>query len=250
MKEMAVVILAAGQGTRMKSDKAKVLHELCGRPLICHVIDCARPLGAERIVVIVGHQADEVKKAVAENMPGVRISYALQTVRLGTGHAVMAAKDALEGFSGDVLILSGDVPLLRTETLEKFIGDHGTEHADLSVLTFNPQDPQNYGRIIRGPSGELLANVEKRDASPEQLAIREVNSGIYIVDKDLLFRLLSQVKNENDQKEYYLTDIIALAVAQGRKCRAQSLDDPAEAQGINTIEELVRTEEIMKRRTQ
>jgi len=238
VKNLAALILAAGQGTRMKSPKAKVLHELGGRPMICHVLEKVLPLSPERIVVVVGHQAQAVRKAAALHFPNVDIDFVIQGERLGTGHAVLAAQDAHSGFEGDVLIISGDVPLMRAETLRTLAEKHREEKSALTVLSFIAEDPTGYGRILRGPAEELAGTVEERDATAAQRAIREVNSGFYVVEKELLFRLLSRVGRANDQGEYYLTDIIALAVEDGRRCGVVTLSDPAEAKGINTKADL------------
>ena len=238
MKNLAALILAAGQGTRMKSRKAKVLHELGGRPMICHVLEKVLLLSPERIVVVVGHQAEAVREAVARHFPNVDIGFVIQGERLGTGHAVLAAQGELSDFTGDVLIIPGDVPLMRSETLRALAEKHRDEKSELTVLSFIAQDPTCYGRILRGPGGELAGNVEERDATAAQRAIREVNSGFYVVEKGLLFRLLSKVGRANDQGEYYLTDIIALAVEDGRRCGVVILSDPAEAKGINTKADL------------
>jgi UDP-N-acetylglucosamine diphosphorylase/glucosamine-1-phosphate N-acetyltransferase len=226
----------------MKSDKAKVLHEVLGRPMILHVVEKALAIGPERVVVIVGHQASDVKRVVKTHFRSKRVRFALQKVRLGTGHAVLAAKRALAGFDGDVLILSGDVPMFRAETMRRAVDHHGRAGADLTVLTFRAADPAGYGRIRRGRGGRLLGNVEHRDASPEDLKIDEVNSGIYVVNKAVLFRLLSRIGRNNNQGEYYLTDIIALAAAEGLICRAERLANAEEACGINTLDDLARAE--------
>lgn len=231
----AVVILAAGKGTRMKSDKAKVLHELAGRPMLDYVLDLAGSLDASPVVVVVGHQAEQVKQAMS-GRPG--LSFALQEPQLGTGHAVMAAMAGLEGFSGPVLVLYGDVPGLRPATVRDLLATHVQAGNALTVLAMDLADPAHYGRLVTDGRGRLQAIVEYRDADEAQRGIRLVNSGIYVIDSEPLRRGLGELKADNDQKEYYLTDLVGLFFAWGLPMGWVVCPDPAEVAGINSQAEL------------
>lgn len=246
MKNLAIVLLAAGQGRRMKSNRAKVLHTLCGWPMVCHVIARALPLSPERLVIVVGRQGASVREAIASCLPQGRVTFVEQKERLGTGHAVLAAQRALSGFSGDVLILSGDVPLLSTNTMKDFLRRHRQRRCDLSLMSFQPEDPAGYGRILKDDQGQLQGIVEEGEALPAQLALGEVNAGIYLVKAKQLFPLLGKVRNDNKQGEYYLTDIVGLAAAAGRRCRTHPVQNPMEIMGINTRAELARADEILR----
>ncbi|MCZ7583278.1 MAG: NTP transferase domain-containing protein [Deltaproteobacteria bacterium] len=245
---LAVCVLAAGMGTRMKSDKAKVLHELAGRPLVAHVLAEAFRLSPERVVVIVGRQAPLVRKILETRFPGKPIAYALQKQRLGTGHAVRKAEAKLRDFDGDVLILSGDVPLLRAKTMRSFVAAHRKAGAALSLLSFAPAKPRGYGRILRHRDGTLAGIVEERDATPAQKRLREVNSGVYCVEARTLFRLLRKVGRKNNQGEYYLTDIVELAQAEALPCLAGGDVAEGELLGINTPEDLARAQALWEER--
>jgi len=244
LSELAVVILAAGKGTRMKSDLVKVLHPVAGSPMISYSLDVARRLKPARLVVVVGFQADLVQeKCGAED-----VSFALQKEQLGTGHAVLAARAAFQGFRGEVLILSGDVPLLTEKTVKDFLESHRDKKAVLSVMTVEPEDPRGYGRVFRNADGSLLRITEDRDLKPGEEKIREINTGIYCVDADFLFAALSQVTPQNAQKEYYLTDIVARASAEKKKVFPFLAGDPLEVMGINTRVELARANQGMRRK--
>ncbi|MCB9475804.1 MAG: bifunctional N-acetylglucosamine-1-phosphate uridyltransferase/glucosamine-1-phosphate acetyltransferase [Deltaproteobacteria bacterium] len=247
-KSLAVIVLAAGQGTRMKSDKAKVLHEVGGRPMIAHVLDQVAPLRPAKAVCVIGHQADAVREAVEADPPKYEVDFAVQKQRLGTGHAVAQTKAALRGFDGPVLILSGDVPLLRPETIKRALAEHNKGKYTLTALSFFAGDPTGYGRILRDASGDFCGIVEHRDATPEQRDIDEVNGGIYLVDAKTLFRLLGKVQNDNDQGEYYLTDIVGLAQGEGLRLSAVPLEDEAEAMGVNSRVELAQAEAVLRER--
>jgi UDP-N-acetylglucosamine diphosphorylase/glucosamine-1-phosphate N-acetyltransferase len=231
----AVVILAAGKGTRMKSDQAKVLHELAGRPMLEYVLDLAASLQASPVVVVVGHQAGQVKQAVGAR-PG--LDFALQEPQLGTGHAVMAAMPALDGFDGPVVVLYGDVPGLRTETVRDLLESHAGEGNALTVLAMDLDDPAHYGRLVTDAGGRLEAIVEYRDADEAQRAITLVNSGIYVMASEPLRRGLSELKTDNEQGEYYLTDLVGLFFDWGLPMGWRVCPDPAEVAGINSQEEL------------
>ena len=242
---IAAVVLAAGKGTRMRSDKAKVLHPLGGKPLLVHVLDALEPLQAAQTVVVVGHQAAAVQAAVADR----GAEFALQEQQNGTGHAVQIARDhCLEGFSGDVLITYGDTPLLTAATLQRFLELHRREEAALTMLTMELDDAMGYGRIVRDRAGAVERIVEARDCTPEQLAIGEANGGIYCVASDLLFPALDALEANNAQGELYVTDIVAFAVEQGRKV-ATEIVPAAEVEGINSRGDLARLEALLRDRT-
>lgn len=244
-KPIAAVVLAAGKGTRMRSEKAKVLHALGGKALLVHVLEALEPLGAARTVVVVGHQADAVRAAVADS----GTEFALQEQQNGTGHAVQIARDAcLSDFQGDVLITYGDTPLLTPETLRGFLAMHRREQAALTMLTMELDDAMGYGRILRDDTGAVQRIVEARDCTPEQLAIGEANGGIYCVSSDLLFPALEALETNNAQGELYVTDIVAFAVEQGRKVATQTVP-AAEVEGINSRADLARLEAVLRDRT-
>ncbi|MBM4266041.1 MAG: UDP-N-acetylglucosamine diphosphorylase/glucosamine-1-phosphate N-acetyltransferase [Deltaproteobacteria bacterium] len=240
---LAIVILAAGQGTRMKSRHAKVLHRLGGRPLVCHVLESCRGLAAKRTVVVVGHQADAVEAACK----GYGAEFALQREQRGTGHAAMAARDAaLAGFRGDVVILYGDVPLLTEPTLRRLLGRHRDTGSTVSLLTTVVDEPFGYGRIVRDGAGRLERIVEQRDASEAERAITEVNPGIYCVKSEFLFPTLDRLRPTNDQGELYLTDVVGLAVCEGLPVATEPVD-PHEVAGINSRADLAALEETLRR---
>ena len=245
MKNIAAVILAAGKGTRMKSGIVKVLHSAAGRPMIAWPVDAARMVGAAPIVLVVGHQAN----AVSNTFRGAGdILCAMQEEQLGTGHAVACTKDALCGFRGTVLILCGDTPLLRGETLQELVDFHREQDAVLTVLTARMDNPHGYGRVVRDESGRVLAIVEQKDATPEQQAIAEINSGIYCMESDFLFANVSSLSSNNAQNEFYLTDLLSIAVSKGLTCLARCIDDADEIMGVNDRGQLAEASRILRRR--
>lgn len=243
MADRAAIILAAGQGKRMKSRLAKVLHPLAGKPILSYVVDLAAHVHCATTLVIVGHQAEAVSKVVLEK--GARPI--LQEKQLGTGDAVRRARKALTHFHGPILILSGDTPLLREETIEKLFKAHRENAAIVSLLTVRLDNPFGYGRIIRNEDGALSKIVEERDASPSERKINEINTGAYLCDADFLFKALDQVQPDNEQKEYYLTDIIGIAVSAGKK-RIGIEAEPDEVIGINSRADLAEAEAVMRNR--
>ena len=241
-------MLAAGLGTRMRSERAKVLHELGGRPLVQHPLRAVAPLAPARVALVVGHQADAVARAAeATGVAGLRV--VLQADQRGTGHAVLCARDTFRGWDADVLILYGDVPLIRTQTLRRLLDAHRAEEAALSLLTLYLDDATGYGRIIRDASGRVCRIVEHRDASPDELAITEVNPGIYCVRAGLLDALLDRLRPDNAQGELYLTDVVQLAAQAGERLASVRVDDPDEVSGVNTRAELARLEARVRRET-
>lgn len=236
--KFCALILAAGKGTRMKSDLAKVLHVLNGRPLLYYSLDAARKAGAEKTVAVIGHQADKVR----EEFAGSDCIFVEQNPQLGTGHAVLQAQNVLSGYDGLTVILCGDVPLLKAATIKSLLNNHIVEKAMLSVLTTIPPPPHAYGRIVKDTKGNVLKIVEHKDATDEEKKIGEINTGIYCVDTKFLFHALGKVTNNNQQREYYLTDIVEIAVREGQKVKSFIASDYVEVMGINTLDELARAE--------
>ncbi|MGB0590276.1 MAG: bifunctional UDP-N-acetylglucosamine diphosphorylase/glucosamine-1-phosphate N-acetyltransferase GlmU [Myxococcota bacterium] len=241
---LAAVVLAAGQGTRMRSSMAKVLHPVLGRPMLAHVLDAARSAGADRLAVVVGHQAEAVRSNLSSLFGGVDLHTPLQAEQLGTGHAVQCAASATEGFD-ELLILCGDTPNLNAATLHTLRVAHASSGADVTVVTFEVPDPTGYGRMIRGQDGALTEIVEHRDATEDQRAICEVNAGVYLGDRDLIVAALSKVGTANAQGEVYLTDIVSVLAGEGHRVLAHILDDPQRVAGVNTREQLSILEQRM-----
>ncbi|MBI4967320.1 MAG: bifunctional UDP-N-acetylglucosamine diphosphorylase/glucosamine-1-phosphate N-acetyltransferase GlmU [Rhodospirillales bacterium] len=238
---LAIVVLAAGLGTRMKSDRPKVMHPLAGRPMLAQVLETAGALAPERIVVVTGPGMASVEALAAPH------KVAIQAERLGTAHAVLLAKPALEGFADDVLVLYGDTPLLTVATLEKLVAARrGADRPAIAVLGFRPADPTGYGRLVMGAKG-LERIVEEKDATAEERAIGLVNSGVMVIDGARLFPLLAKVGNANAKGEYYLTDLVGLARAEGRACAVVE-GEAQELLGINARIELAQAEKIVQDR--
>ncbi len=237
------VVLAAGKGTRMKSALPKVLHCLLGRPILVYVLDLLDELEAVQKVVIVGHGAERVQEVVGSQ----GLDFVLQKEQLGTGHAVQQTRELLQGAKADILIICGDTPLFTRDTLEKFVLEHRTKGSRLSILSSIFKNPFGYGRIIKRPGCDdaIEKIVEERDATPDERRVKEINTGTYLVDSDLLFPLLSRLDADNDQGEYYLTDIVAHAVSQGEKVFAFPFASEEEALGINSRLHLSRAESIL-----
>jgi len=236
----AIVVLAAGLGTRMKSAMPKVMHPIGGRPMVNHLLETVESLSPEKVAVVVGPDMDQVEAAVAPH------PVAVQTERLGTGHAVMAARDVVEGFKGDVLIVYGDTPLLTKQTLRKMLEARRAKPAPaVVVLGFIPDDPGQYGRLILDDDGLLEEIVEYREAGADELAVDLCNSGVMCIDGGLLFNLLDRVKNDNAKGEYYLTDIVALANEDGFSCAVVEGDEE-ELLGVNSRVELAGAEMLVQ----
>ncbi len=240
-QNIGAVILAAGKGTRMKSDLAKVLHTVGGKPMLAYSVILAKKLGAERIVAVIGHQAEQVRELCAE--PG--LIFVEQRPQLGTGHAVLQARQAFADFTGRILILCGDVPLLRPATAVALINHHEATGAAVTVMTVILDDPGSYGRVVKNDAGEVLKIVEARDATAAEKAIGEINTGIYCVESDFLFDAVAAIGNDNAQREYYLTDIMAIARQRGKRAAAYVAAEATEVMGINTPEELAYARRIM-----
>lgn len=242
--ELIVLVLAAGKGTRMHSDLAKVLHPLNGRPMIHYVLDTARALRPRRIIVIVGHQAETVRQELA----GTPVEFAIQDEQLGTGHAVQQAGPLLAGERGIVLVVAGDTPLISPATLASLIRAHRHDGAAASVLTARVGDPTGLGRILRDGSGRIDRIVEEKDATAEQREVREINTSTYCFEPSLLFRALDELTPENRQGEFYLTDTIEILKRQGHRIADAPASLPEEIAGINTPEQLSAVESRLRDR--
>jgi UDP-N-acetylglucosamine pyrophosphorylase len=234
---LATVIMAAGQGKRMNNPSiAKVLYEIGGKPMIGHVVELAHRCNASPVIVVVGHQREAVIDYL--RIYDGNIETVVQDPQLGTGHAVMQAESPLKDYTGDVIVLSGDVPMLRKDTIDSILRLHRETEASATVLTAELKDPTGYGRIIRKPDGSVEKIVEHKDATDAELQINEINSGIYIFRCRDLFDALQKIKPENAQKEYYLTDVFGIFRHEGKTISALKADDPDEINGINTMEQL------------
>jgi bifunctional UDP-N-acetylglucosamine pyrophosphorylase / glucosamine-1-phosphate N-acetyltransferase len=242
---LAAIVLAAGKGTRMRTRRVKVLHQVCGRPMVYYPVKRALEAGAAPVVVVVGHQADEVEAALRSALPGAPLRFARQERQLGTAHAVLAAKGALRGYRGPVVILSGDTPLLTAQTVSA-VADARTAPRSLAFATMDLENPEGYGRVVHSPGKGPALIVEEKDATPEERQIKEVNAGLYVADADFLWSTLSRVDAKNAQREFYLTDLVALA-ADGPGAVAVRVS-PVEASGVNDQEDLSLAIRAMTRR--
>lgn len=243
MTERYGIILAAGKGTRMKSKLYKVLHPVCGKPMVEHIINRVEETKPKEIITIVGHSAEMVKEQL-----GDRSEYALQAEQLGTGHAVMQAAQFLEGKKGTTLVISGDTPLLTTATLNNLFEYHQGKNASATILTAQAPNPTGYGRIIRDHVGIVEKIVEQKDASPEEVRVKEINTGTYCFDNELLFDALSKLNTDNAQGEYYLTDIIEILKSEGKIVAAYQTEDFDESLGVNDRVALAQANRIMRNR--
>lgn len=243
IKKIAIIILAAGLGTRMKSGKAKVLHEILGSPMILYVVETAVSVAGNQVVVVIGNQAETVREIVSEKY---QVRFALQEKQLGTGHAVLCALSQIPESAEDVLILCGDVPLITSETLLRLSEDHLKKKRDISLLAVDIENPTGYGRILRDKNSQLVGIVEERDATVEQKKIKTVNTGIYCVKKHFLEHALQKIKPNNAQGEFYLTDIIDIGYREGKNVDILIGDKPDEVTGINTPDELKNVESVMR----
>lgn len=240
----AVVILAAGLGTRMKSKLPKVLHPLLGKPLVGYCIDTALSSGAEKVVVVVGHGAEQVRQAF-KDYPN--LSFVVQEQQLGTAHALEQAQPILEDFSGPIVVTQGDTPLTRVETLTGLVNTLQNQGAGMALLTMRLEDPTGYGRILRDEQGQILGNVEQKDATPEQSAIREINPGVYCFDTSL-WEKLRRVDNQNAAGEYYLPDLIRIYREAGQKVASIESKDTGELLGVNSRHQLAQVERVLLER--
>jgi len=250
VKKLSTVIMAAGKGKRMQNtEMSKVMHTLSDKPLIQYVVELSSKINSDLIILIVGHQKQSVIDFIEKKFPGIieKIKFAHQDQQLGTGHAIMQTKEILENFEGNVLILSGDVPLLSKNTIDKFIKFHYDNYFEASLISAIFQNPDGYGRILRDEDGKFYDIREDKDCTDLEKQCKEINSGIYIIDKKILFEALNTLDNKNSQGEYYLTDVFKYFKSSGKKTGAFITDDINEITGINTIEQLEELEkEIIK----
>lgn len=242
MEPISAIVMAAGRSTRFRTKTPKVLHHLWGKPLICYILEACEAVGAEPLVLVVGHQAGQIQQVL-----GARVHYAYQDPPLGTGHAVMCALPCLPNGVSHVLVLPGDTPLITGEDLKELLHYHLSQEADVTILTAELENPSHYGRILRDEQGRVMAIIEARDADPEVLKIREVNTSIYCFKIQPLISALRQIKPENNQQEYYLTDVIAI-LAKGGKVAAYKAPDPSATLGVNNREELAQVGALLRER--
>jgi UDP-N-acetylglucosamine diphosphorylase/glucosamine-1-phosphate N-acetyltransferase len=237
----AAIILAAGKGTRMRSDLPKVVFPIGGRPMVCAVVDACLAAGCGRVVVIVGHKQELVREALKDY---ATVEYAVQDQQLGTGHAVQCCADVMAGFAGDAFVLCGDGPLIRPETLATVIERHVKSGAAATLATSVIEDPNGYGRIVRDAAGKFVAIVEQKNATPEQLKVCEVNPSYYCFDVPAMFGALKRVTRNATTNEYYLTDVPALLMAEGKRVEVIDAVPPEDILSINTPEDLAKVDAI------
>lgn len=240
--EASALILAAGAGTRMKSSKPKVAHEILGKPLVRWVVDAAHAAGIDSVVGIVGHGRDQVEPLLSDT------TMVVQEEQLGTAHAVLVAREALAGKSGSLVVLTGDSPLVKPSTIEELVRTREESNAAVVVLTMEAENPFGYGRIVRDDAGDVMAIVEQKDCTPEQAEITECNSGFYCFDIELLFSALEEVSTDNAQGEYYLTDVLGIARNRGQRVLAYKAQDPTECLGVNSRIQLAQATQILQQR--
>ena len=243
MGQVTALILAAGEGKRMKSDNAKVIHQVCGKAMIEWVYEAARGAGIEKCVAIVGHKADQVM-----NYMGNKVEYVLQEQRLGTGHAVQQARRYFDEGDGHILVLNGDAPLISAQTIKNALRYYKEGSYKAVVISAEVNDPAGYGRIIRDSEGRLMKIVEQRDTSEAEKAVKEINSGMYVFSSKELSEALKLLKNDNEQKEYYLTDTLEIMLSQGYKVGAYKAEDSDEILGVNDCAQLYQVAQIMERK--
>lgn len=243
MNDTYAVILAAGKGTRMKSKLYKVLHPVCGKSMVQYVVDASKKLHPTQTILVVGQGAEQVQEQL-----GPQITYILQEEQLGTGHAVMVAKEELKEKKGTTLILVGDTPLIRAETLEALVATHKKSKSSVTILTTKMDNPQGYGRIIRNVQGQVLKIVEQKDATAREELVQEINTGVYCFDNQKLVSVLDKITNQNTQGEYYITDCIEILEQQGEEVSAFLTHNPEETLGVNDRIALAEAERLMKKR--
>ncbi|WP_027953483.1 bifunctional UDP-N-acetylglucosamine diphosphorylase/glucosamine-1-phosphate N-acetyltransferase GlmU [Halobacillus kuroshimensis] len=243
MTNRYAVVLAAGQGTRMKSKLYKVLHPVCGKPMVQHVVDQLNTLDLSELITVVGFGAEKVQEQLGSDS-----HYVVQKEQLGTGHAVQQADDILADKEGTTVVVCGDTPLLTAETLQKLLDHHEAQNAKATILTAHADDPHGYGRVIRGGNGQVERIVEQKDASEEEQAIQEINTGTYCFDNALLFDALKNVSNDNVQGEYYLPDVVEILKDRGETISAYQTPEFSESLGVNDRVALAKAEKLMKAR--
>lgn len=243
--EVAVIILAAGLGTRMKSSKAKVLHEILGKPMVMYVVDAAKKIAGDNVILVIGNQAEKVRKVVSEQ---TNVLFALQKEQLGTGHAVLCAIPQVPSHVREVVILCGDVPLLTEKTLTGLFEDHVKAERDISLLAVEIENPKGYGRILINENRQLAGIIEEADASEEQKRLKIINTGIYCIKKEILFDSLKKITSDNVKGEFYLTDIVEIGYRNKRTMGVSVGDNWKETVGVNTKQDLMTAENIMRDR--
>lgn len=237
-----VIILAAGKGTRMKSDTLKVLHQVAGKPILQYVVDTVLKCDVDHIYLVVGHQEDKVKELIRHP----KISYVRQEKQLGTGHAVLQVEPHIKNHTkSDIFVLAGDCPLIEETTLSALLAIHQESSSRATVLTTKLENPASYGRILRGRMGTMIGIKEAKDCTPEELAIQEINTGVYVFDSHALFRGLKKITTSNSQQEYYLTDVIHILKDEDQAVEAYCTSDSSQAIGINTREDISKTNKIL-----
>jgi UDP-N-acetylglucosamine diphosphorylase/glucosamine-1-phosphate N-acetyltransferase len=242
-KNVAVIILAAGMGTRMNSDKAKVLHEIQGRPMINYVVETARQVAGDDVIIVVGHQAEEVRAIISDS---AQLLFAYQEQQLGTGHAVLCALPQIPAHCDQVVILCGDVPLIQPETIAALVEDHLSARRDVSLLAVEMEIPFGYGRILLDDTRQIAAIIEEADATVDQKQIKLINSGIYCIDKAFLVEALPKIRPDNSQGELYLTDIMSIGYQEKRNMGVLVGANCQQTLGINTCQDLAAVEETLK----
>ncbi len=245
MRDVSAIVLGAGKSTRMGGDLPKVLHPLCGRPMLDYVLEACYEVGVEKIKVVVGHQKDRIIEAFGRDE---RIEWVEQSPQLGTGHAVMVCEQSLQQFDGDVLVIAGDMPLVRGKTLRRLLEVHRSAGAVVSLASSQLDDPTGYGRIVRDGRDRFVGIVEDHDCTEQQRGIREVNISYYCFDSRALFRTLQRVKPDNAKGEYYITDVVRLLVADGGQSAILPDVPPEDALGVNSPEQLRMVERVMRQR--
>ncbi|MBN1493184.1 MAG: bifunctional N-acetylglucosamine-1-phosphate uridyltransferase/glucosamine-1-phosphate acetyltransferase [Candidatus Omnitrophica bacterium] len=244
-KKCAALVLAAGQGTRMKSEKPKVLHAICGVSLVEHIVSTLSAVKMNKIVVVVGYKQELVRSSLKDS----KADFVIQKEQLGTAHAVKCARGSLRDFSGDVLVIAGDVPLIQKSTLRSFVGFHRKNRSKATVLTTTVNAPKAYGRIVRDGQGHVIRIVEELDASAEEKAIKEINSGIYLFDAKLLFKEVVRIKRNRKKREFYLTDIVEALIEKNITVNAYRIADADQVRGINSRKDLGDLNRIMNKTT-
>lgn len=245
-RHTAVIILAAGLGKRMKSDKAKVLHNILDRPMVMYVVETAKKVAGDDVIVVIGNQAEKVRKTVSESH---KVVFALQKSQLGTGHAVICALPQIPDHIKQVIILCGDVPALTAGTVNRLLNDHKKAERDITLLAIEIDKPKGYGRVIFDKNGWAIGIVEEADATEEQKKIKTINTGIYCVKKDFLFDSLKKIRPDNIQKEFYLTDIVSVAHKERKNIGVVMGAEVEEFMGINDHNDLIKVENVMRSRS-
>ncbi len=247
--DLHILILAAGLGTRMKSNVAKVLHRVDGRPLVNHVVETALALDPKSVCVIVGHHANEVEAAVNAEFPDERVCFALQEKQLGTGDAISSTREMYATAGGTIAVLTGDVPLIKADTISALVDQHEREGSSATLLSVRLADPTGYGRVVRDQNGGFEKIIEQKDASEAEKAIDEINAGFYCFSPFKLYDALSRLSNDNAQGEFYLTDIPGILKFEGEQVGIYTASDPREVEGVNDRRQLAAMEKVIRRRT-